>query len=157
MPNDQYDTIIIHVGTNDVVQQDADKVATNMEKLIEEVKHRAERVAVSSVIERYDGRVPLSKIEYYNNLISNLCLEQNIYYINNNDINKSLLNNSNLHLNNIGDRALGSAFCTFLKSTRASYARPIQARSDQASFQLAGHRNKEWTNYLTYVSQALRK
>jgi hypothetical protein len=38
-----------------------------MEELIEEVKHRAERVAVSSVIKRYDGRVPPSKIASYNN------------------------------------------------------------------------------------------
>jgi uncharacterized ferredoxin-like protein len=41
-----YETIILHIGTNDLVREDTDKVAEKMEELIEEVKHRAERVAV---------------------------------------------------------------------------------------------------------------
>jgi hypothetical protein len=37
------------------VREDADNVAKKMDVLIEKVKSRAERVAVSSVIERHDG------------------------------------------------------------------------------------------------------
>ena len=118
------------------MRKDADKVAEKMEELIEEVKHRAERVAVSSVIKRYDGRVPPSKIASYNYLMYHICLKHNIYYFDNDDMVKSLLNHSNLHLNKVGDKALGSAFCTFLKS------------------RLAGHHMKEWTNYRKHVSQA---
>jgi hypothetical protein len=53
---EKYKAIILHIGTNDLVREDADNVAKKMDVLIEEVKSRAERVAVSSVIERYDGR-----------------------------------------------------------------------------------------------------
>ena len=65
--DNEYETIILYIGTNDLVREDADKVAEKMEELIEEVKRLFEqRVAVSSVIKRYDGRVPPSKIASYN-------------------------------------------------------------------------------------------
>ena len=70
---EKYKAIILHIGTNDLVREDAENVAKKMDVLIEEVKSRAERVAVSSVIERHDGRVPASKIASYNNLVYNLC------------------------------------------------------------------------------------
>ena len=54
---EKYKAIILHIGTNDLVREDADNVAKKMDVLIEEVKSRAERVAVSSVIERHDGLV----------------------------------------------------------------------------------------------------
>ena len=155
--DNEYETIILHIGTNDLVREDADKVAEKMEELIEEVRHRAERVAVSSVIKRYDGRVPPSKIASYNYLMYHICLKHNIYYIDNDYMDKSLLNLSNLHLNKVGDKALGSAFCTFLKSNRASNTRPVPTTNGQPFFRLAGHRMKEWTNYLKHVSQVLRK
>ena len=47
---DEYKTIIIHVGTNDLVREDENHVAKKMESLIEKVRQRAERVAVSSAI-----------------------------------------------------------------------------------------------------------
>jgi hypothetical protein len=71
--DNEYETIILHIGTNDLVRKDADKVAEKMEELI-----RAERVAVSSVIKRYDGRVPPSKIASYNYLMYHICLKHNI-------------------------------------------------------------------------------
>ena len=79
------------------------------------------------------------------------------YYIDNDDMDKSLLNRSNLHLNKVGDRALGSAFCTFLKSNRGSNTRPVPTTIGQPFFRLARYRMKEWTNYLKHVSQVLRK
>ena len=97
------------------MQEDAENVAKKMDVLIEEVKSRAERVAVSSVIERHDDRVPASKIKSYNNLVYNLCTKHNINYINNDDIDNSLLNGSNLHLNKAGDKALGGCFLLLFK------------------------------------------
>ena len=49
-----------------------------------------------------------------------MCSKHNIAYIDNSCIGRSLLNGSNLHLNRDGDKALGSAFCTYLKSDRIS-------------------------------------
>jgi hypothetical protein len=48
-----YETVILHVGTNDLVNEEQIKVAKKMEK----VKPRAKKMAVSSVMARYDGRV----------------------------------------------------------------------------------------------------
>ena len=154
--NDEYKTIIIHLGTNDLVYEDENHVAKKMESLIEKVRPRAERVAVSSVIQRYDSKVPESKIASYNNLINSLCLKHNIYYINNDNIDKPLLYRSNLHLNKVGDKALGSVFCTFLRSLRVSHAGPVPPGSGEPFFPPAVRRTKEWTDYLRCVSQAMR-
>jgi hypothetical protein len=109
-----------------------------MDVLIEEVKSRAERVDVSSVIERHDGRVPASKIASYNNLVYNLCTKHIINYINNDDIDKSLLNGSNLHLNKAGDKALGGALCSYLKSSRPINTRQVPSRNNQRFFHQTG-------------------
>ena len=113
--NHSFDRVIIHVGTNDLVHTQPDKVAQNMESLIVRVKSQAKQVAVSSVVRRYDNKVKPIIISSYNNLLHNLCIKHKIAYIDNDCIENSMLNRSNLHLNTNGDRALGSAFCAFLK------------------------------------------
>ena len=74
--------------------------------------------AVSGAIKRYDGKVNNRKIDYYNKLAHDLCSKHKITYLDNSYIGKSLLNRSNPHLNRDGDKALGRAICTYLKSTR---------------------------------------
>ena len=110
-----FDKVIIHVGTNDLVRTQPDKVAQNMESLIVKVKSQAKQVAASAVVRRYDNKVKPIIISSYNNLLHNLCIKHKIAYIDNDCIDNSMLNRSNLHLNKNGDRALGSAFCAFLK------------------------------------------
>ena len=144
------------MGTNDLVNEEENHVAEKMENLIEKVRQQTERIAVSSVIRRYDSKVSQSKIASYNNLLHNLCLKHNIYYINNDNIDKPLLNRSNLHLNKVGDKALGSAFCTFLKSIRASHAGSVPPGGGEPFFPPAVRRTKEWTDYLRCVRQAMR-
>jgi hypothetical protein len=112
-----------------------------MDVLIEEVKGRAERVAVSSVIERHDGLVPASKIASYNNLVYNLCTKHNINYINNDDTDKRLLYGSNLDLNKAGDKALGGAFYSYLKSSRTINNRQEPSRNNHRFF------SPNWTIY----------
>jgi hypothetical protein len=155
---DKYKAIILHIGTNDLVREDADNVAKKMDVLIEEVKSQAEKVAVSSVIERLDGRVSASKIASYNNLdlVYNLCTKHNINYINNDDIDKSLLNGTNLHLNKAGDKALGGAFCSYLKSSRPINTRQVPSRSNRRFFHQTGRHTTQCTEYLMFVSQILR-
>ena len=86
-----------------------------METLIEKVKVHADEVAVSSVVKSYDNKVKASNITHYNNLLHKLYITHKIAFIDNDCIDKSLLNRSNLHLNRNGDKALGSAFCAYLK------------------------------------------
>ena len=69
--NDEYKTVIIHVGTNDLVHEEENHVAEKMENQIEKVRQQTERIAVSSVIRRYDSKVSESKIASYNNLLHN--------------------------------------------------------------------------------------
>ena len=80
----------------------------------------------------------------------------NINYINNDDIDNSLLNGSNLHLNKAGDKALGGAFCSFLKSSRPINTRQVPSRNNQRFFHQTGRHTTQWTEYLMFVSQVLR-
>jgi hypothetical protein len=75
--------------------------------------------------------------------IYNLCTKHNINYINNDDIDKSLLNGSNLHLNKAGDKALGGTFCSYLKSSRPINTRQVPSRNNQRFF------SPNWTAYNT--------
>ena len=150
----QYNTIILHVGTNDLVREEPEKVAAEMDSLVNKVKAHTNKVAVSGAIKRYDGKVKNYKIEQYNKLINGLCSKHNITYIDNSYIGKSLLNGSNLHLNRYGDKALGSAFCIYLKSDRIS-----PRNTGNHFFRLpSGHlsRQKEWTMYLTHGKRMMK-
>lgn len=128
-----YEKVILHVGTNDLAREEPTEVAKNMETLIEKVKAHTKEVAVSSVIKRYDNRIRASKITQYNSLLHELCIKHKIVYVNNDCIDKVLLNGSNLHLNRCGDRALGSAFCTYLKQRNT----PIKSRNQEGFFHQA--------------------
>ena len=63
---EQYNTIILHVGTNDLVREEPKKVAADMENLINKAKAHTNKLAVSGVIKRYDGKVNNHKIDQYN-------------------------------------------------------------------------------------------
>ena len=131
----KYDSVILHVGTNDLAHADANKVAKDMDDLIYEVKTRTKKIAVSSVIYRYDGRDHSNKIDQYNKLLENLCVKHKATFINNNNIDESRLNGSKLHLNRFGDIALGYAFCSYLKShgTKTRNPRPSDQRLENLS------------------------
>ena len=150
----EYDTVVLHVGTNDLVYDDAEKVATEMDGLIEDLKRHTGKIAVSSVIKRYDGRVAASNITQFNKIVKDLCTQHNIIFIDNDHIDRSLLNGSNLHLNHMGDRVLGGSICTYLKSNRAKTSSKPPMNHQKKIFH---HRKRDWTMYLNYVSQALRR
>ena len=156
---DQFETVILHVGKNDLVLKDPELVATKMDRLITETKSKARKVAVCSVVKRYDGRVAASSITHFNNLVSNLCSQHNIVFLNNDHIDKSLLNRTDLHLNQTGDRALACVFCTNLKSNRVKINnRPVNTR-DEHVFPNAYRncRKRKWTTYLQFLNQMMRK
>ena len=125
-----------------------------MDDLVNKVKAHTNKVSVSGAIKRYDGKVNNYKIEQYNKLIHGLCSKHNIAYIDNSCIGRSLLNGSNLHLNRDGDKALGSAFCIYLKSDRIS-----TRNSDYHFFRLPSgrqSRQREWTMYLSHVKHMMK-
>ena len=148
-----YERIVIHVGTNDLAREEPNEVVEKMETLINEVKVHTKEVAISSVVKRYDGKVKASSITQYNKLLHSLCVKHKITFIDNDCIDKTMLNRSNLHLNRNGDKALGSAFCMYLKPKHT----PIIPRSNNDHFlwETHGHRRKDWLMYLRYVKQVL--
>ena len=66
---EQFNTIILHVGTNELVREEPKKVAADMESLIKKAKAHTNKLAVSGVIKRYDGKVNNHKIDQYNKLV----------------------------------------------------------------------------------------
>ena len=96
---EQYDTVLLHVGTNNLASEEPEEVASKMDGLIKDLKDHAKKIAISSVIKRYDNRVPASKITRFNNVVKNLCMKHNTTFLDNDHIDRSLLNRSNLHLN----------------------------------------------------------
>ena len=98
----------------------AEEAAGKMEEMITKIKSKANHVAISSVTERFDHKVAASKINKFNS-VSSLCDKHKIDFINNSNITKEMLNGSNLHLNQVGDRVLGKSFCDYLRSIRVDY------------------------------------
>ena len=156
--NQQYEKVILHVGTNDLARQEPNEVAENMEALVSKMKTHAKEIAVSSVVKRYDNKVKPSSIMQYNNLSHELCIKHKIAYIDNNCIDKPLLNRSNLHLNRNGDKALGSAFCAYLKPKTATRM-PVSSTMNSENFfwPAQRHQMRDWTKYLRYVHQVLHQ
>ena len=155
----KYDSVILHVGTNDLAHADANKVAKDMDDLIYEVKTHTKKIAVSSVIYRYDGRVHSNKIDQYNKLLENLCIKHKVTFIDNNNIDESRLNGSKLHLNRFGDIALGYAFCSYLKSHRTKIQGisqgSVSSRNDHFLSKVYHHRTRDWRIYLSHVRRMI--
>lgn len=151
-----YETIILHVGTNNLTNEDPEDVATKMESLIQDAKNQAKNVAVSSVVNRYDGRVPPNHITTFNGLLHDLCLRQQVTFIDNSIIKKSLLNRSNLHLNKNGDRVLGKAFCEYLRSLRLASSNPAPNEHFLWLRPSPSGERREWMKYLEHVSRVTR-
>ncbi len=147
----EFSTVIIHVGTNDLVHDEPKNVAANLENLINKVKVHTEKIAVSGTIKRYDGKLSNKKIEQYNNLVHGLYSKHKITFIDNSCIDKSLLNRSKLHLNREGDKALGGAFCTYLKSDRIGNTNMASSRNDSHFFRQSRGHQKDWTMYLVMI------
>ena len=62
---EQYNTIILHVGTNDLVREEPKKVAADMENLINKAKAHTNKLAVSGVIKRYDVVFNKREVVFY--------------------------------------------------------------------------------------------
>jgi hypothetical protein len=77
---EQYDTVLLHVGTNNLASDEPEEVASKMDGLIKDLKDHAKKIAISSVIKRYDNRVPASKITRFNIFVKNLqCMKHNTH------------------------------------------------------------------------------
>lgn len=56
-------SILLHVATNNLPVQSPEQAIQEMEKFIVQVKGKAGNMAVSSIVKRYDKKIPPSNIE----------------------------------------------------------------------------------------------
>ena len=149
-----YHRVVIHVGTNYLPHEKPEEVAKKMETLITKVQTHANEVAASIVIRRYDNKVRASNITHYNNLLHQLCIKHNVTYIDNDCIDRSMLNGSNLHLNKHGDKSLGGAFCAFLKPKRIPVP-PTSYHNEHFLWEASNHQRRDCSMYLKHVKKIL--
>lgn len=86
----KYNSVILHVGTNDLVHVDANKVAKDMDDRIYQVKTHTKKIAVSNIICRYDSQVHSSKIDQYNKSLEDLCIKHKVILMDNSNIDESM-------------------------------------------------------------------
>jgi hypothetical protein len=112
--------VIIHVGTNNLPINTADECVKNIEDLAHSAKARfpGSRIALSSIIGRHDIDIT-SKILEVNKSLKVLRTKHGYAFIDNQNIDKSCLNGSNLHLNAKGSAYLAVNFIKFIRPNDA--------------------------------------
>ena len=92
------DIIILHCGTNDITN-DVNTVK-KMKKLVKETEENdgSTDIVTLGLIKRFDRNV-IDDIERINEKLKGCCIGKGFTFIDNNNINKSCLNRSKLHLN----------------------------------------------------------
>jgi hypothetical protein len=167
-------TLVIHVGTNDLAASHPQQVLQKLENLVDKFLPQVERMAVSSVIVRQDNQVEAEQISIFNKSMREMCSRKKLCFIDNSNIKEIHLNGSQLHLNKNGDRLLGGNFCRFMRSTKTNQqATGGKSRSNthninQQDFlgefknhqpihpsqtQIQTHDNRNWEAYLLTMSK----
>ena len=105
------DNIIIYHGTNNLnIDDNSEKIASNIVDLGLSVKNEKTMVYISSLVIRNDK---LDKNEKKLMILFKLqqCLTNHLRFIDNENINLRMLNKSGLHLNKNGTKRLVNNFC----------------------------------------------
>ena len=101
------DTLIIHVGTNDLTKGvNTMKKVRKCLKVIRELDNTENiQIGFSSIIERTDKDFS-NEVKETNIKLKNYCWGKGFIFVDNDNINESCLNNSKLHLNKKGTQRL---------------------------------------------------
>ena len=115
------DTVIVHIGSNDITKFNYSKV--DVEDLAQRIidvgkkckSYGVNNIAISSILVRknYDVNEVIKKV---NNLLKTLCLEQGFTFICNSAIAREMLWRDGLHLTNEGKNMLSNNFLQYLKN-----------------------------------------
>lgn len=109
--------VILHVGTNNVRNDNAKKIKQKLVKLVDDIKkdNPSLDIGISSIIHRGDDLSLNSKIDQVNCQIETYCEEKHFGFINNDNVNvEHCLNRSGVHLNRKGTSILVSNFKKFI-------------------------------------------
>ena len=115
LKEDKPDSVLLHIGTNDVNHHNLYAVST--EKLAPDIIEidstckgfNVKEVFISSVLCRNEV-ILSSQINRTNELLNKLCKENDFNYISNSNITPSHLSKNGIHLNDIGTFKLGDNF-----------------------------------------------
>ncbi|XP_056603703.1 uncharacterized protein LOC130420439 [Triplophysa dalaica] len=81
--NRKYSKIVIHVGTNDVRLRQSEITKDNIKEVCELAKTMSDTVIFSGPLTSYRGDEIYSRLSSLNGWLSEWCLQNNIYFINN--------------------------------------------------------------------------
>jgi lysophospholipase L1-like esterase len=109
------DTIVLHVGTNDVKGNKASKVMDDIDSLCQEIKETnpGVEITLSELTTREDNPEAKKTVTEVNTLFENYCTATNMYLIKHKNITDRSLNKSNLHLNKFGSACFAKNFIQF--------------------------------------------
>ena len=104
------DTAILHHGTNDLKSGNtSEKIATDIVNLALTIQNEKTKVFISGLTIRNDNLDKRRK--EVNQFLERKCLVEKLGFIDNQNINLKMLNQSGLHLNEYGTRRLVNNFC----------------------------------------------
>ena len=115
MARKKTDTLIIHVGTNDLTKSvNTMKKVRKCEEIIWEIDNTENiQIGFSSIIQRADKNFS-NEIKETNIKLKNYCSGKGFIFVDNDNINVSCLNNSKLHRYKKGAQRLAKNILSFL-------------------------------------------
>ena len=108
----------IHSGTNDIPRNI--NTLKHMKKLVKAIRENSENteIFISSIINRYDEEEYNIKIDTINEKIEKYCKDNNIHFVNNNNINRQGIGRDKIHLNYSGNSILAKNFLNLFNSLK---------------------------------------
>ena len=118
--------VILHVGTNDLEDDDASDIVTKIESVgthLIQTCPSVKRITLSSIIQRRKGSVDIaSKINDINKHMKMVAYKQSWNFVDNSNIDPNEhVNYDGIHLNDAGVRVLATNIIRYLRSLETSY------------------------------------
>ena len=106
------DKIILHIGTNNLRNDEATTVADGITNLAHSIEQQCPdiEIIISAIITRSDDMSASSRVRETNKLVKSMCDQNNWYFIANSNIRITHLNARGLHLNHSGSLLLQNNF-----------------------------------------------
>ena len=116
------DTIILHVGTNDIKddKKTAEVAAAGILNLGTQIKDNSPhtKVCISGITIRKDKAAIHNKIKNVNNILTRVCDKNKWTYIDNSNVDYTCLNRRGLHLNKKGSATLSKNYSNYLDNQK---------------------------------------
>ena len=109
--NEDFDEIIIHVGVNNTEHESEESIMNKFRTLSQSIKE-----SHVGILRRSDKPELNKKITHINSFFKNLCSDNGVDFIDNDNVNFKHLGRDGLHINKDGQRRLTLNFINHIKS-----------------------------------------